>query len=215
MQRPPCWQAFSEHWIGSHSSLPTAPGPAVLILVGHSRQVSWPDRGWKKSRGQAAQGARPVSEYCPGEHLAVKKTKTNRFKICTNCVAKGKKRKEKLTSTERFSRCRGLVCERVCRACLTVLKSTSWWLRCVTVARTLQAGNKASRRVGAVTTDGNTFTDVFGAFFTSVRSKRTPDTLPLTVLVLEETSLAGRAGLLVHTSKCSCWAVHCKRQDRK
>jgi hypothetical protein len=72
-QSPPCWQALSVHWIGSHSSRPTAPGPPVRVLVGHSKQVVWPCWGWKKLRGHWAQGERPVSEYWPGEHLAATK----------------------------------------------------------------------------------------------------------------------------------------------
>ena len=56
--------------MGSHSSRPTAPGPLVRVLVGHSKQVVWPFWGWKKLRGQGAQGDRPVSEYWPAEHLA-------------------------------------------------------------------------------------------------------------------------------------------------
>jgi hypothetical protein len=78
-QSPPCWQAFSVHWTGSHSSRPTAPGPPVRVLVGHSKQVVWPFWGWKKLRGHAAQGERPVSEYWPAEHLAGTKIHTLQY----------------------------------------------------------------------------------------------------------------------------------------
>ena len=82
-QSPPCWQALSVHCMGSHSSRPTAPGPLVRVLVGHSKQVVWPFWGWKKLRGQGAQGERPVSEYWPAEHLAGTKIHTLQYGFFT------------------------------------------------------------------------------------------------------------------------------------